>query len=121
MHKQHPVHDDGSIIIEVVEDIGENATIRHKPPERRRQPLFPPEPPTSKRFNDEEPTRLDRGLPTGLAADIDRGRTVYEPTTGEMDAVEEDPNNGRFLVAAAIVGGCLAALLAALILLYFIG
>jgi hypothetical protein len=120
--QKHVTPDDSSIVIEVV-DVGNKETERHvvRPPGAR-QYLFPPDPPPHRFNGDNEPTRLDRGLPPGLAKDIALGEAAYEPSSGEIDPGNENAaESSRFLLAIAIIGGSITAILVALILLYFIG
>lgn len=103
-----------SIVIEIVEDIGAKETVPHV--------VSGPYPtsdrlgtsPTPSWIIDNEPTRVDAGLPSGLAEDLRLGRMSYEPSTGEIDS-------GYLPLFAAIFGGCLAALLVVGLLLYLVG
>lgn len=103
-----------SIVIEVVDDIGENKTNPHEisnsfPGPRRLEVR-----PLSTRTIDHEPTHLDVGLPRSLADELCREHVVYDPLTSEIAS-------NRLPIFLSIIGGCCMAIFAALLLLYVAG
>ena len=96
---------DPSIVIEVVEDVGENETLPHS--------ILPPT--ASARSIDDEPTQVDKGLPRSLHDAIQRGQTTYEPHTAEVVTTDYRA------IIFAVLGGIVLAFLMVSLLLYVTG